>query len=256
MDGSRLIRSAEGRYWEIDLVRGIAVVMMITFHALFAVNYLGVYDVEVSSGFWRSFALATAILFVFLVGLSLSIHDARLQEKGGICSCRPYALRGLRIFALGLVITAATWLILREGYVVFGILHLIGLSIILSPPFFRHRGLALFTGIYVIALGLLLPYYPGPIWLIWLGFRPYSFYSIDYVPLFPWFGVVLLGLYAGGVLYPDGRRRWALPEEGRSIAAPLAILGRNSLLVYMVHVPLILLAIGICCPESIAALLG
>ncbi len=256
MDWSSLIRGAGGRYWEIDLARGIAVVMMITFHTLFAVNYLEVYAIEVSSGFWRSFALVTATLFIFLVGLSLSIRDARLQEKGGTWSYRPYALRGLRIFALGLVITATTWLILRDGYIAFGILHLIGISILLAPLFFRHRELALFTGIYIIIMGFLLPYYPGPIWLLWLGFRPYSFYSIDYVPLFPWFGVVLLGLYTGGLLYPGGRRRWPLPEGGSSIAAPLTILGRNSLLVYMVHVPLILLCIGICCPEAIAALLG
>ena len=48
-----------GRYWEVDFLRGIAVFMMISFHALFDLDYFsGTADVH--SGIWPLFAEATA----------------------------------------------------------------------------------------------------------------------------------------------------------------------------------------------------
>jgi uncharacterized membrane protein len=70
----------------------------------------------------------------------------------------------------------------------------------------------------------------------------------DYRPLLPWFGVVVLGLFAGNVLYGGGKRPADVPREAPLVAKPLVPLGRNSLLIYLVHQPMLialLLALGV-----------
>jgi uncharacterized membrane protein len=78
----------------------------------------------------------------------------------------------------------------------------------------------------------------GSPWLLWLGLAPEGFYSLDYLPLLPWFGVVLMGIALGDFLYHGYKRRIALPDLGGALLVrPLAFLGRNSLLIYFVHQP-------------------
>ena len=98
----------------------------------------------------------------------------------------------------------------------------------------------------MIILGLYVPEISVEhFWLLWLGLAPPEFYSLDYVPLLPWFGVVLFGVGLGDLLYPGYRRRvtWLdqIAVSGCSWARLLCYLGRNSLTIYLVHQPLIIL---------------
>ncbi|MCK4268896.1 MAG: DUF1624 domain-containing protein, partial [Methanogenium sp.] len=61
------------RYLEIDIARGIAILMMVIFHIFFDLSFFGIADMGVHSGFWRGFGYLTAILFVFIAGISLSL---------------------------------------------------------------------------------------------------------------------------------------------------------------------------------------
>jgi uncharacterized membrane protein len=233
-----------GRYWEIDTVRGIAIAMMVTFHILFDLSYLGIPLVDVHSGFWRLFALTTASTFVFLVGLSLSISYARSSEKlDRNALMMKYFRRGLGIFLLGMVITLATWLMIGEGMIIFGILHLIGISIMLAPLFLWLGSANLMIGIGVVLIGIGLSAFEGPLWLAWMGLHPSWFYSLDYEPLFPWFGLVLIGIAVGSTLYPGGNRLLDLPDIKVPPVSALAAMGRHSLVIYLLHQPVILACI-------------
>jgi uncharacterized membrane protein len=237
------------RYVEIDTVRGVAILMMILFHSLFDLSFLHVYPVNVVTGFWRYFAYSTASLFLFIAGISLTISHAREEERlAGDPERRfriweKYLKRGAGIFTCGLLVTFATWLYLREGFVIFGILHLIGVSVILAPLFFRFRQLNLLIGAICIVTGAILAEVgvAGPLWLLWLGIHPASFTSVDYTPLIPWFGIVLMGMGTGEELYPKGKRSFAVPHLPAFITTPLAFLGRHSLVIYLLHQPVILL---------------
>jgi len=230
------------RYWEIDLVRGIAILMMVLFHTLFDINFFNVFPIDIYSGFWRYFAYATASLFLLIVGISLTISRARAASKtSGYQLALKFVIRGAGIFLLGLFVTLCTWLFLKEGFIVFGILHLIGVSIILSPLFFRFKRWNLVLGSLCIAIGFFIATRTGPVWLLPLGIHPATFWSVDYEPLFPWFGVVLIGMGLGEVLYPEGIRRFALPQIPEIVVRPLAFMGRHSLIIYLVHQPLIIL---------------
>ena len=233
---------AGDRYWEIDTTRGIAIVMMILFHVLFDLNFLGIAPWPGSATFWRIFAETTATLFLFIVGLSFTIsaaHASRSMDRTAFFV--KYLKRGLGIFALGMAVTVVTWLYLGTGYVVFGILHLIGLSIILAPLFYRYTWINLIAGTGIILLGFMAGDISGPAYLLWLGIHPAMFYSVDYTPLLPWFGVVLIGMFAGKILYPAGKKLLFAHMKPPSAARGLMLLGRHSLLIYLLHQPVIIL---------------
>jgi uncharacterized membrane protein len=236
---------AASRYHEIDMARGIAVLMMVLFHTLFDLNYFQIFLIQVYAGFWRYFAFATASLFLLIVGISLTISRSRVVSKiSGYQLTLKFVSRGAGIFFLGLLVTAGTWLYIGEGFIVFGILHLIGVSIMISPFFFRFKKCNLLLGLLFIAIGFFLASINGPVWLLPLGIHPAAFWSVDYEPLFPWYGIVLFGMGLGEYLYPEGNRRFVLPRIPVFFERPFAFVGRHSLILYLVHQPLIILLLA------------
>jgi uncharacterized membrane protein len=238
--------NGSGRYQEVDLFRGIAVVMMIVFHTVFDLTYFGIAGFDVTGGFWNIIGTATASLFLGIVGISLTLSDERAKRT---LDTRHRFLKVLRrgagIFCLGLLVTLATWLYLKEGCIIFGILHLIGVSVIIGWFFLRLRWWNIPLGLAWIAAGVLFFPQAGPLSLLWLGIHPGNFASVDYTPLFPWFGVVLLGIGMGAVLYPGGTRRFGLPSFSSVPFRPLTFLGQRSLIIYLVHQPVLLVVIQV-----------
>ena len=226
------------RFWEIDLLRGLAIIMMIIFHILFDLNYFNIYEINLYSGYLLIFNYSIGLIFLLLVGISLSLSYSRVEkkltEKELIIK---YLKRGLWIFSLGLIITAFTLFFVGEGFIVFGVLHCIGLSIIFAYPFLKFKELNLILGSVLITTGLILKglafdFY----WLIWLGLKTPGFYTLDYFPILPWFGVVLIGIFIGKNLYPDYKRIIKIKEfEKLTTIKLLCYLGRKSLVIYFLH---------------------
>jgi uncharacterized membrane protein len=236
------------RYWEIDALRGSAVVMMVIFHTVFSLSFLGVRAVDVVHGPWRAFALVTATTFIAVAGVSLSVSSARAAAVlDGPGVAWKNIRRGNRIFLVGTGITLVTWLLVRDEFILFGVLHCIGLSIALSPLFLRLGRANPVIGAALILLSPVIDRIPGPIALVWLGIHPADFASLDYVPLVPWLGVFLVGMSLGASLYPSGRRAFPAGTEP-PLLRPVTFLGRHSLPIYLVHVPLILLFLAILVP--------
>jgi uncharacterized membrane protein len=240
----------EQRFWEIDSARGVAIAMMVVFHIVFDLYYFWGYDVDISSVFWFMFARLTASIFIFLVGMSLTISYARASKKsGGHGLFAKYLKRGLKIMSLGMILTLATWMLLERGAIIFGVLHFIGLSIILAYPFLRFKlwKLLMPLSVIIIIAGLFLSFFTFDFpWLLWLGLRPEGFYTLDYFPVLPCFGALLLGMYFGNLLYPKGERKFKLANLSRlPLVKVLSFLGRHSLLIYFLHQPIILAIIYI-----------
>jgi uncharacterized membrane protein len=226
------------RFWEIDLLRGIAIVMMIIFHSLYYLNYFNIYKMSLYSGPILIYVYLVGTIFILLVGVSLSLSYSRVENLLAKKDLRlKYVKRGFTIFCLGLFITVVTWFYVSGGFVVFGVLHCIGLSIILAYPFLRFRYQNLFLGIFLIVIGVILRDMVFDFnWLVWLGFMPSNFYSIDYFPLLPWFGVVLVGIFLGNSLYHKYKRVFSLRDfSGLKPFRFFCFLGRYSLIIYFLH---------------------
>ena len=234
------------RFWEVDCLRGIAIIMMIIYHFLYDLTFFYVYSFEVNSGFLWYFARLTAFSFVFLIGVSLTLSYSRVQITGEYIEgglFRKYVKRGLKIFILGLLITFATWIFIPQEFIIFGILHFIGVAIILAYPFMKLKYINLFLGVSIIIIGIYLGNFSFDFnWLVWLGFIPSNLQTIDYFPIFPWFGVVLIGLFIGRLLYKNYRRQFKLTDLSKKYPVRIfSFLGRNSLIIYLIHQPILII---------------
>jgi len=223
------------RLAQVDAARGLAIVTMVLFHFLFDLNFLGIAEIDVYSGDPLLLALFTAGLFLLLVGFSLVLGRGMMPCSFSVF-CRKKIARALQLIVLGLLITVATMIYPGEGFVIFGILSCIGVSMIIALLFVDRPGASAVAGVVAISLGILIGSFTlhDP-WFLWLGLRPEGFYSLDYFPLLPWTGVVLLGVSLGHLLIPRLNA-----TSARKTLAPLAFLGRHSLLIYLVHQPILL----------------
>jgi uncharacterized membrane protein len=236
------------RFWEIDLLRTIAIAAMITFHSLYVADYFGITNmVIVQYGFWWWFARVWAATFIFLAGVSLTITHSVAKKKSR------FIVRGLKIFAWGMGITLVTWLIPGTDYVRFGILHFFGIAFIVGILFLRFRLINLILGVAVMIVGFQLEgiRFDFP-WLLWLGLRPHGFVSVmDYVPLLPWFGFFLVGMFGGKLLYPQGNRKFNVPELSNPVVLALTLPGRHPLVIYLAQWPAIIGVLLILYPANV-----
>jgi uncharacterized membrane protein len=223
----------------IDALRGVAIAMMVAFHFCFDLSYFGLANFNFyQDSFWLNARTLILSSFLFLVGVSLV-----LATRSGLVLER-YLRRLGYLLAAALLVSAATWWMFAERFVFFGVLHFIALASVLGLVFVRAGWLNLVLG---IALILVANRYQSP-WFDepgrrWIGLMTHKPPTEDYVPLLPWFGVVLLGIFAGPTLRPLARD-W----QPRSAAPPLdwlAFAGRHSLLIYLLHQPLLMGALAL-----------
>ncbi len=231
------------RFWELDFLRGVAILMMIVYHTIFDLSFLKIVEIDIYSPAIWIFARTIPVIFITLVGICLTISYSRASKRlNGKQLRMKYIKRGLWVFFWGIVATIFSWLLLREGFIVFGILHFIGLSIILVYPFLKKKSDFIIIGGIFIVLGVLLltttfsfPY------LIWLGFVPPWFHTIDFFPILPWFGFILIGLGLGNEFYKDGKRQFRIKDlSDNSLVKPLSFIGRHALFIYLTHQILLL----------------
>lgn len=222
------------RFLELDLLRGVAATGMIVFHLFYLLNYFDVVVSEMFSGWWHVLGQFVRFSFLGLVGASMVIS----YSKHGIL--RQWRRAGI-IFVLALVVSVATLLVIPDQYVKFGILHLIALGIFVLSFVVRLPVFALVLGIAAIFLGKWLSgFTTNSLLLFILGMKSETIFSIDYFPIFPWISVICFGIFLGNLLYA-GKFRMCLEKfVFQTIFKPILFLGRNSLMIYMLHVPVII----------------
>jgi uncharacterized membrane protein len=226
------------RYVELDLLRTLAIILMIVYHFAYDLeNYYSVtlFPTETGIGWW--IGRGTAALFLLIVGCSFAISWSRHQSK----SLRKYVLRATGLLACAMLVTLVTYLADPETYVRFGILHLIAFSIILLPFTATMKEWNAVLGCVILALG-----YPiaqmtvGTSLLLPLGMMPPDFFSVDYFPLLPWFGFVLIGYALGHFIYVRHTPRIFLPSLSREPFSICTWPGRHALVIYLIHQPILL----------------
>lgn len=219
--------------------------MMIFFHLFVDLSFLGIQAPSPFTGPLRLFGIATASLFILIAGISAHIKAERTYKTDGWYIS--FLKRGGELIIIGCGITLVTyWFLNGNGYVVFGILHLIGFCLLLTPVL-HHLGrynLLLVVGIFLLSFLFPLPF--GPAWMIPIGIHPAGFASVDYVPVIPWAGVFISGLLTGQILYPGSVRRFTLLKiPNFRLWYPAIIAGRHSLVIYLLHQPVMFLILSV-----------
>lgn len=224
---------------------------MIMYHSIFDLTFFGILYLNLYSGILWLEPRVIASIFIFLVGISLYLSYTRAELSGIYVTEKDYFFkylkRGLWIFSLGLIITLITWIFVRSDFIIFGILHFIGLAIIIQGFFLkynqRYKYLNLVLGLLFITIGLYLELFTFSFnQLMWLGFVPINLQTLDYFPLLPCLGVVSLGIFAGSILYKDYNRKYKIPDLSEYTPVKLfSFLGKHSLVIYFIHQPIILI---------------
>jgi uncharacterized membrane protein len=221
---------------------------MIFHHVLWDLDYYGILPLNPSL---YQFNQLVPTMFFLLIGICLSITFNKKQDYPNHYLEKHLVKRGLWIFGLGMAITAITMVFMPGRPILFGVLHCIGISIILCIPFLKLKTLTFFPGAIMVLLGVLMAQFsvenPTVLHLL-VGLHPIGFwqYTIDYFPLFPWLGIALLGVFLGNIFYRDGVRQFRFPDlsDRRSLSL-LSWMGKHSLEIYLLHQPVIAGILGL-----------
>lgn len=229
------------RYAKLDSIRGAALVSMVLYHACWDLAWMFGVDMPWYQGFgahvWQQSICWT---FILLSGYCWPLGRRKLR-------------RGLITFGYGALVTGVTAAFMPENLVFCGVLTLLGGSALLLIPLrpvleklpprgglagsfllfliFRdvNAGWLGFEGVRIAALPAGL--YRNQLTAC-LGFPPAGFFSTDYFSLLPWFFLFLTGYFFYRLCPPDGET-----EERR--LPLLTAMGRRSLLIYLLHQPVI-----------------
>ncbi len=230
------------RLWEVDALRGVAILMMVVYHITWDLYGLGGRDIPIYGSFWTVWQRVTAGLFIGLVGVSLHLRAQKFYRQGGF-TVWPFVQRALVIGTWAMVITGVTYVFQPDEVVRFGVLHLIGTSLLLALPFVRVPALSLLVGIGLLVLPEVTSWRHHWTWLEWVGMIQAPHPAFDYFPLVPWMGGVFIGVAVGAFLFPKGVPRWSSTSPPICLGRWLQVAGQNALLIYLLHQPLIIAAL-------------
>lgn len=235
------------RFQFIDALRGFALLWMAVFHFCFDLTNAGLIHANFyADSFWTT--QRTLILSLFL--LSAGAGQAIAHHQGQ--SWLRFWKRWGQIAACALLVSAGSALMFPNSYIYFGVLH--GMAVmLLIARLTAHLGNWLWPmGAFAIAMkfiaadaistGAIGVFLNEKSWN-WLGLISVKPVTEDYVPIFPWLGVIWWGmaamqwwmrrLDASGALVSAHKASGTLANAAR----PLAGLGRWSLSFYMLHQP-------------------
>lgn len=231
----------KNRIWELDALRGICILGMMVVHFVFDLNEFAGLGLTMPG--WFNFCQRYGhILFILISGICVTLASRSFR-------------RGVIVFCAGLLVTGVTLFMVcvlkfnRSLSIYFGILHLLGLCMILFPLFRRLPVWALAVlgagfvalGVWLAALEPVAVSFPSAQGLLLgaIGIRPAGFYSGDYFPIFPNLGWFLLGAVLGRTAYR--RRESLLPKVNADffLLRFFRFCGRHSLWIYLLHQPVL-----------------
>ena len=219
----------------LDLGRGLAVVLMVIYHFSWDLSFHHFIEAEVNKELgWRIFARGIAASFLTLAGYSLW-----LAHGNGI-RWPAFWRREAIIAAAALVVTIGTWYAFPDSYVFFGILHAIAASSLIGLFFLRLPAwltLVVAAGVLAAPIYLAAPAFDAPA-LAFIGLRTYPPTTNDYVPLLPWLSPLLLGIAIARLVPALATAYSGWPGLG-AFGRALRFVGRHSLLIYLLHQPIL-----------------
>ncbi len=208
---------------ELDSLRATALVMMLISNFVSDLNYFGLM-VVVKGDQWWWLARITAFLFVSISGISYFLAHQKEYEFSKTFN------RTKRLIFWAFMITLITYIFAPSAYVRFGVLHLLALASIIAFPLARKP-------LYALGLGLILLIIPlsSNSNFVWFGLQETGTFAVDYFPLNPWLGIFFISLAISSKIYSAGKPLLNIKWPVRWLW-----FGRNTLIIYVVHQPILI----------------
>jgi uncharacterized membrane protein len=238
MNGLKIIKSSmttltynktlqTNRLLALDVLRGCAIVLMVLFHFAYDLTVFGYAQYDTNADIeWRVFRALIVSAFLLAVGMSSYVaYYSRLNKQ-------KLALSTAKLVAVSALISLSSCYMYPNNWVYFGIIHFIAVALPLSVLFLHWPRFSI-----LLAVALLFGYFSdivtlNAIWQWSVTHWGIPKHTVDLVSFIPWFALVLLGSVAMHYgllpqLKPNKTARW------------LALLGRHSLLIYLLHQPIL-----------------
>ncbi len=216
------------------MFRGICIILVVIYHAMY--NLTAIFGVEV----WLfGSAVMDALRNFFVICLALI--------SGISCSLtRSNAKRGIKTLLAGLLVTAVTYFAIPDQLIIFGILHFFGVAMLIYAAvgrFLKKIPMVIGAAVSVVLFVLCFQVYSVEIYtnseivnllLSIIGFNT-GVISADYYPILPWIFIFLAGCFLGRPF-----KKGTAPKFFRkNPVKALSFVGRHTLLVYLIHQPII-----------------
>ena len=214
---------------------------MVCFHIVFDLQMFGHLPFGTTLHpvfYWHARLVAGS--FLFLAGVSLWLaHGQGIRWPA-------FWRRWIKLVAAAALVTVATYVALPEYFVYFGILHCIAASSLIGLLALRLPAAAVAAlGAVIMVASYILPdpAFNAPL-LRFIGLATEPAMTVDFEPLFPWVGPFLLGLASAKWASARGLlHRLTLPDT--PVLRRLALPGQHSLMVYLVHQPILIALIWV-----------
>lgn len=223
----------KARIWELDAFRGVCIIGVIIVHAVYDMKVIFSADFKVGQ-FYYFIKDYGSLLFVLLSGVCVTLGSKSVK-------------RGTAVLGAGFFISAVMAVLTHIdprsfGNIYFGILHLLGVSMLLYPLLrpLPTWAIALLGIICVeadfyfdtVSTESLTP-------LVALGIEYPGFFAVDHFPIFPYFGYFLIGVVLGRTVYKNKESLLPRIPHQNPVCRFFMVCGRQSLWIYLLHQPLV-----------------
>lgn len=239
---SKVLRNSSGRLLYIDAIRGVAFLGMVVHHFVFFMYWQEIAIISPWSLPVEMIGWLVRVTFVLLVGVSSWLWFQKYWNGDIPKLLTTTVKRAAKVGLAAVLVTFFTVFFIPELPVYFGVLHMITYSIVFVVPFLFIPKVAWLVGLFLIFLArlhALVEYDLGIYWLVKSSVRTPA---LDYFPVLPWFGVVLIGVSVGYYIHSkDAFFGWKFKRDigSETVTTILSWLGRNALVLYVMHFPIV-----------------
>ena len=240
------------RIWELDFLRGFAILMMVFDHFMYDLGHLDNYFSnfhqldrpvfnwinDLAELYWISdlrfwghhFFVA---LFLIISGISFTFSKSNLS-------------RSIKLLIVAVLISLVTFLIETFAglniFIIFGVIHMYAFATLFTYLFRKawdNDRFILAIGVAIIIVGFIMEFWKlnyvyelnfNNLVGIFIGTKAYG---ADYFGIIPYLGVIMIGTVIGNVFYKN--RVSLLPHVKLSEKNIVTFTGRNSLIIFLAH---------------------
>lgn len=242
-NGKALLKENK-RYYLLDSLRGISIISMIAFHLCY--DLFMIYGINTSWYFYPITAVwerSICVVFILVSGMCLNFSGNGIK-------------RGIFLNLAGFAVTCVTVIAEPNQAVWFGVLNLIGCSMmivsVLSDNLKKIRPLSgalisfllyavsydvpkVYVGLFGLDIVRLPDFLYSCKYLAFLGFPSSDFFSTDFFPLIPWIFLFAAGFFLWNFIVEKNLTKYF------ELKIPvLDKIGRYSLWIYLAHQPIIM----------------
>ncbi len=229
------INKAKTRIWELDFIRGIAIMAVVFIHTVFDINY--VFDILeekflADSAIFNAVQSYGGIIFIVLSGICLTLGRKSIK-------------RGLIVLSGGFLVSSIMYIMyfmkLSDSKIDFGVLSCLGLCMLCATPLLKCNKFSILAiGVLSVALGIYISaLHVDSNILVFLGLKTKDYMALDYFPFILNFGYYLIGIFIGKTVYKDGKTLIKCLSDKTPVIKQVCFIGRNTLIIYIIHQPIV-----------------